>query len=52
MTYEDVAKKWKVNVSYVYRLVHEGKLRRVKLGHRSIRFRPADVEAYEKRGLQ
>ena len=52
LTYKDVANRWNVDVSDVQRLVYSGKLRRLKLSHKKVRFRPADIEDYERRVLQ
>ncbi|WP_037411377.1 helix-turn-helix domain-containing protein [Candidatus Solirubrobacter pratensis] len=46
---EEVAERWQVPASHVYRLAREERLPVVKLG-RYRRFRPADVEAFEAAG--
>tara|TARA_R100000700_G_C3133871_1_gene118015 strand:+ start:664 stop:840 length:177 start_codon:yes stop_codon:yes gene_type:complete len=50
-TYEDIMQKFNVSRDTVKRWVKAGKLRSVKLGARMTRFRPADVEDFEKRIL-
>jgi excisionase family DNA binding protein len=52
LTYKDIADRWNVKVSDVQRLVYSGKLRRLKLSHKKVRFRPSDVEAYERKVLR
>jgi excisionase family DNA binding protein len=44
----DLARHLGISKWTVYRLVHSGEIRAVKVGER-IRFRPADVEAYLER---
>lgn len=43
-----VARRWGVRAMTVYRLVESGRLRAVRIG-RALRFRLADIEAYEAR---
>lgn len=49
LTAEDLAARWQVPRSHVYRLAREGKLPVVKLG-RYKRFRIAAIEAFEASG--
>lgn len=49
LTAEDVAARWQVPKSQVYRLAREGHLPVVELG-RYRRFRPAAIEAFEEGG--
>lgn len=44
LTYQDVAKHLGVSMRTVTRLVDQRKLRAVRVGHRTVRFRPVDVE--------
>lgn len=46
LTPEQVGERLGYTPRYVLRLAREGKLPRVKLGRRSVRFRPDDVRAY------
>jgi excisionase family DNA binding protein len=46
LTAGDVAERLELHPRTVLRLAREGRLRRVKLGHRTVRFVPEDVEAY------
>lgn len=52
LRYEDISKRWNVNVSFVRNLVYSGKLKRMKLGHRRVRFRLSDIEEYEKKAMK
>jgi excisionase family DNA binding protein len=49
MTAEDLAERWGVPRDYVHRLAREGRCPVVKLG-RYHRFRPEDIEAFERAG--
>lgn len=49
LTADDLATRWQVPRSHVYRLAREGKLPVVQLG-RYRRFRPAEIEAFEVAG--
>jgi excisionase family DNA binding protein len=49
LTAEDVAARWQVPKSHVYRLTREQKLPTVKLG-RYYRYRAAAIEAFELEG--
>jgi excisionase family DNA binding protein len=49
MTAGDVARRWQVKTSAVYRLAREGRLPTVRVG-RYVRFRPEAVEAFELEG--
>ena len=49
LTAEELASRWQVPVSQVYRLARAGKLPVVRLG-RYVRFRLADVEEFEAAG--
>lgn len=46
LTAEEVAERLEVSPRYVLRLAREGRLPRVKLSHKCVRFRPDDVRAY------
>lgn len=46
-TYEDVAARWDVSVRQVKRRIAGSSLRVLDLGHRTKRFRPADVLRFE-----
>jgi excisionase family DNA binding protein len=48
-TAEQLAQRWQVPVSHVYRLAREGRIPVVRLG-RYVRFLPEAVEAYERGG--
>jgi len=49
LTADELAERWQVPKSHVYRLTREGKLPTVKLG-RYCRYRLAAVEAWEQHG--
>jgi excisionase family DNA binding protein len=49
LTADELAERWRVPRSHVYRLTREGLLPTVKLG-RYCRYRPAAVEAWECQG--
>lgn len=49
LTYEDLAKRWKVCKRQVNRICARLRLKPVDLGHRTKRFRPADVDRAEER---
>jgi len=49
MTAEDLAARWQVPKSHVYRLTREGRVPAVKLG-KYCRYRPVAVEAFEAEG--
>jgi excisionase family DNA binding protein len=49
LTAEDVADRWQVPTSHVYRLAREGQLPCVRLG-RYRRFRLAELEEFEEAG--
>lgn len=49
LTADDLAARWGVPKSHIYRLARGGAVPVVKLG-RYRRFRPADVEAFEANG--
>jgi excisionase family DNA binding protein len=49
LTAEDLAARWQVPCSHVYRLARDGKLPVVRLG-RYRRFRLAEIEAFEASG--
>jgi len=44
LKYEDVAARLGISVRIVRRMRAQGFLRAVQFGHRTVRFRPADVE--------
>lgn len=46
LTADEVAAILGVGVRYVWRLGRDGRLRRVKLGAKYVRFDPADVKAF------
>lgn len=46
LTAEEVAERLEVTPRYVLQLAREGRLPRVKLSHKCVRFRPDDVRAY------
>lgn len=46
LTAEEVASILHIRASDVYRLGREGKLARIKVGDRLVRFDPVDVEAF------
>ena len=48
-TYKQIAKRWNMKVEDVQRIVYSGKLKRLRLSHKKVRFLPQDIEAYEKR---
>ena len=47
LTAEQLADRWQVATSHVYRLTREGQIPSVKLG-RYVRFSPAAIEAFER----
>jgi hypothetical protein len=47
MTYEDLAARWEVSPRQVRRLCKRWRLQPMDLGHRTKRFRPADVHRAE-----
>ena len=47
MTADDLAERWQVKPSHVYRLTREGRIPAVKLG-RYYRYRVDAIEAYER----
>ena len=49
LTADDVAARWRVPRSHVYRLSREGRLPTVRLG-RYMRWRPEAVDAFEREG--
>jgi len=49
LTPDEVAERWSVGKSQVWRLVREGQLPAVRIG-RYVRFRVADLEAWEQNG--
>lgn len=49
LTYQDVANRWSVSVRTVRRLVARKKLSAVRIGHSTVKFRPADVERAEQK---
>lgn len=46
-TYDDVARRWRVSTRQVKRRIAGTSLRPMDLGHRTKRFRPADVLRFE-----
>lgn len=48
LTYECLAKRWSVTKKDVQNLVYAGKLKCHRITHKKTRFKPSDVEAYEK----
>lgn len=46
MTAEDVGKLLNVAVAEVWRMARSGALPCIRLGHRTLRFDPSDVQAY------
>ena len=51
LTYAQLAERWNVSVHDVRRLVYAKKLPALKLSHKKVRFRPADVEEFERRHM-
>jgi excisionase family DNA binding protein len=51
LTAEDLAVRWQVQTSHVYRLAREGRIPTVRLG-RYYRFHPDAIEAFERDGGQ
>lgn len=49
LTAEDLAERWQVKVSAVYRLAREGVIPAVRLG-RYYRFKPEAIESFEAAG--
>jgi excisionase family DNA binding protein len=49
LTADDLAERWQVPKSHVYRLTRDGRMPAVKLG-RYRRYRPSAVEAFEAEG--
>ena len=47
LTMEDLMKKFKVTRPTIYGWINSKKLRKVKIGKRAVRFRVADVDAFE-----
>jgi excisionase family DNA binding protein len=47
MTAQDLAERWRVKPSHVYRLTREGRIPAVRLG-RYYRYRPEAIEAFER----
>lgn len=47
LTAEEVARRWQVRPSHVYRLAREHQIPTVKLG-RYVRFHPGAIEAFER----
>jgi excisionase family DNA binding protein len=48
LTVQDVAKRWKTSRATIYRAIHSGRLKSVKLGRALTRFRRDDVLDAEK----
>lgn len=46
LTVEEVAEILRVSPTTVYRRIQAGELPYIKLGHRQVRIKPADLEAY------
>jgi excisionase family DNA binding protein len=49
MTYEDVANALSVNVKTVKRWVRDGRLRPARIGVRTVRFLPEDIQTFVER---
>ena len=47
LLYKDLALRWRVGVRQARRIAKEMKVPQLKLGHRTVRFRPVDVERAE-----
>jgi excisionase family DNA binding protein len=47
LTYKDLARRWSVSVRHARRIVARLRIPTVRLGHRTVRFRPADVDRAE-----
>ena len=50
LTYADLEERWGVKHDKIRRLAATGELKRVKLGHRTMRFKLADVLDCERKG--
>lgn len=48
LTYQDVADRWTCGEDKVRRLVAAGVLRCIRLGYRTVRFNPTEIERFEK----
>jgi len=46
LTVGEVAEKLRMAKGSIYRWISTGKLKHVKLGHRAVRVRPSDLEAF------
>lgn len=46
LTVEEVAEILRVSLTTVYRRIQSGELPYIKLGHRQVRVKPEDLEAY------
>lgn len=47
-TVADLTRRWKCSRAAVYRFVEDGRLKATRIGGRMLRFRPEDVEAFER----
>lgn len=45
---DDLTRRWRCSKAVVYRFVEDGRLKAVRIGGRMLRFRPEDVEAFER----
>lgn len=46
LTVGEVAERLRMAKGSIYRWISQGKLKHVKLGHRAVRVRPGDLEAF------
>lgn len=47
LTSTDLAKRWGVSLPTIYKLFHSGSIPGMRITQKNIRFRLADIEAYE-----
>lgn len=52
LTMQDVADRFQVDKRTVRRFVSSGRLRPIRLGHRTVRFTLAEVERFEKKNTE
>lgn len=47
LTYADLAGRWRVGLKQARRIVVKRRIAKLEFGHRTVRFRPADVDRAE-----
>lgn len=47
-TVDDLTRRWQCSRAAVYKFVEDGRLKATRIGGRMLRFRPQDVEAFER----